>query len=51
MEVGWLRSGKGFESECGNFKGDALFDGEPVKSAEGWGNVITSLVVRKDNAG
>ena len=49
MKVGRLGCGKGFEGEGGDFEGDALFDGEPVKSAEGWGNVITSLIVRKDN--
>jgi hypothetical protein len=50
MEVRWLRCGKGFEGEGGDFEGDTLFDREPVKSAEGWSNVITSLVVRKDDA-
>ena len=50
MEVRWLRCGKGFKGEGGDFKGDTLFDREPVKSAEGRSDVITSFVVRKDNA-
>ena len=45
-----MRCGKGFEGEGGDFKGDTLFDREPVKSAEGRSDVIASLVVRKDNA-
>ena len=46
VEVGRLRSGEGFEGKGGNFESDALLDREPVKSAEGRGNVVTSLVVR-----
>jgi hypothetical protein len=50
MKVGRLGCGECFEGEGGDFEGDALFDGEPMKSAEGWGDVITSLIVWKDNA-
>jgi hypothetical protein len=46
VEVGRLRSGKSFEGKGGNFESDPLFDREPVKSAEGRGNVVASLVVR-----
>ena len=46
MEVGRLRSGKSFEGKGGDFESDPLFDREPVKSAEGRGNVVASLVVR-----
>ena len=46
MEVRRLRSGKDFEGNCGNFESDTLFDREPVKSAEGRGNVVASFVVR-----
>ena len=50
IEVGWLRCGKSFKGEGGDFKGDTLFDREPVKSAKGWRNVIASLVIGKDDA-
>ena len=50
MEVGRLRCGKGFQGKGSNFECDALFDGEPVKSTEGRGNVIAPLVVGKDSA-